>query len=79
MWEEITAVKPMQRYVSETSFLFPAYMLCSVSNTFLCPLLNQMTHFALAFEVPGGWMSEKESMTLTVLQVHRFHLNSLNV
>ncbi|KAK4344300.1 hypothetical protein RND71_037394 [Anisodus tanguticus] len=36
------------------------------------PLLSdlpKMTHFALAFEVPGGWMSEKEAMTLTVLQM----------
>ncbi|PHT52140.1 putative mitochondrial-processing peptidase subunit alpha-1 [Capsicum baccatum] len=30
---------------------------------------SEMTHFALAFEVPGGWMSEKDSMTLTVLQM----------
>ncbi|KAJ8528250.1 hypothetical protein K7X08_021942 [Anisodus acutangulus] len=29
----------------------------------------EMTHFALAFEVPGGWVSEKEAMTLTVLQM----------
>ena len=29
----------------------------------------QMTHFAMAFEVPGGWIKEKDAMTLTVLQV----------
>lgn len=27
------------------------------------------THFALAFEIPGGWHKEKEAMTLSVLQV----------
>ncbi|GAV62161.1 Peptidase_M16 domain-containing protein/Peptidase_M16_C domain-containing protein, partial [Cephalotus follicularis] len=27
------------------------------------------THFALAFELPGGWQKEKEAMTLTVLQM----------
>ncbi|GLU22314.1 hypothetical protein SLE2022_384010 [Rubroshorea leprosula] len=27
------------------------------------------THFALAFEVPGGWKNEKEAITLTVLQM----------
>ncbi|OMO91551.1 hypothetical protein COLO4_18276 [Corchorus olitorius] len=27
------------------------------------------THFALAFELPGGWHNEKEAMTLTVLQI----------
>ena len=32
-------------------------------------LICQKTHFALAFEVPGGWRNEKEAMTLTVLQV----------
>ncbi|XP_057765173.1 mitochondrial-processing peptidase subunit alpha-like [Salvia miltiorrhiza] len=28
-----------------------------------------MTHFALAFELPGGWIKEKDAMTLTVLQM----------
>ncbi|XP_042000195.1 mitochondrial-processing peptidase subunit alpha-like [Salvia splendens] len=28
-----------------------------------------MTHFAMAFEVPGGWIKEKDAMTLTVLQM----------
>lgn len=32
-----------------------------------------MTHFALAFEVPGGWLKEKDAMTLTVIQVFNFH------
>lgn len=27
------------------------------------------THFALAFEVPGGWHKEKDAITLTVLQM----------
>ncbi|KAJ0090524.1 hypothetical protein Patl1_13388 [Pistacia atlantica] len=30
---------------------------------------DQRTHFALAFELPGGWHKEKEAMALTVLQV----------
>lgn len=29
----------------------------------------QRTHFAIAFELPGGWKNIKEAMTLTVLQV----------
>ncbi|KAL0410559.1 UNVERIFIED_CONTAM: Mitochondrial-processing peptidase subunit alpha [Sesamum latifolium] len=28
-----------------------------------------MTHFALAFELPGGWVKEKDAITLTVLQM----------
>ncbi|KAL7093703.1 hypothetical protein ACP275_11G055900 [Erythranthe tilingii] len=28
-----------------------------------------VTHFALAFELPGGWVKEKDAMTLTVLQM----------
>ncbi|VVA10438.1 PREDICTED: mitochondrial-processing peptidase [Prunus dulcis] len=27
------------------------------------------THFALAFELPGGWLNEKDAMTVNVLQV----------
>ncbi|KAK1551206.1 hypothetical protein Q3G72_031941 [Acer saccharum] len=30
---------------------------------------DQSTHFALAFEFPGGWHKEKEAMALTVLQM----------
>jgi hypothetical protein len=30
---------------------------------------EQNTHIALAFGVPGGWHQEKESVTVTVLQV----------
>ncbi|KAL5768707.1 hypothetical protein ACOSP7_015252 [Xanthoceras sorbifolium] len=30
---------------------------------------DQRTHFALAFEFPGGWHKEKEAMALTVLQM----------
>lgn len=36
-------------------------------ESFGCQL--QSSHFALAFEVPGGWNSEKESVILTVMQV----------
>ncbi|KAL8503129.1 hypothetical protein ACS0TY_022028 [Phlomoides rotata] len=28
-----------------------------------------ITHFALAFELPGGWINEKDAITLTVLQM----------
>ncbi|KAL0346652.1 UNVERIFIED_CONTAM: Mitochondrial-processing peptidase subunit alpha [Sesamum calycinum] len=28
-----------------------------------------ITHFALAFELPGGWVKEKDAITLTVLQM----------
>ncbi|PIN14334.1 Mitochondrial processing peptidase, alpha subunit [Handroanthus impetiginosus] len=28
-----------------------------------------ITHFALAFELPGGWLKEKDAVTLTVLQM----------
>ncbi|CAA0814303.1 Probable mitochondrial-processing peptidase subunit alpha-1 [Striga hermonthica] len=28
-----------------------------------------VTHVALAFELPGGWMREKDAMTLTILQL----------
>ncbi|KAL1563281.1 mitochondrial processing peptidase [Salvia divinorum] len=28
-----------------------------------------VTHFALAFELPGGWVKEKDAITLTVLQM----------
>ncbi|KAH6803126.1 Insulinase family protein, partial [Perilla frutescens var. frutescens] len=28
-----------------------------------------VTHFALAFELPGGWINEKDAVTLTVLQI----------
>ncbi|EPS62572.1 mitochondrial processing peptidase, partial [Genlisea aurea] len=28
-----------------------------------------LTHFALAFELPGGWIKEKDALVLTVLQI----------
>ncbi|KAH1033365.1 hypothetical protein J1N35_045539 [Gossypium stocksii] len=31
--------------------------------------LGDQTHFALAFELPGGWHKEKEAIILTVLQI----------
>ena len=43
-------------------FLF-CFLLCE------CFLFVQKTHVALAFEVPGGWLKDKDAMTLTVLQV----------
>ncbi|KAK9208671.1 hypothetical protein WN944_001031 [Citrus x changshan-huyou] len=30
---------------------------------------DQLTHFVLAFELPGGWHKDKDAMTLTVLQM----------
>lgn len=30
---------------------------------------SDRTHFAMAFEAPGGWLQEKEAMALTVLQM----------
>lgn len=35
---------------------------------------QQKTHLAIAFEVPGGWLNEKDAMTLTVLQVKIFFI-----
>ena len=29
----------------------------------------QMTHVALAFEVPGGWLQERDATIMTVIQV----------
>ncbi|TMW90324.1 hypothetical protein EJD97_015895 [Solanum chilense] len=57
--------------VSATEEPKPVY----VGGDYRCQADAEMTHFALAFEVPGGWMSEKESMTLTVLQLDLRVLN----
>uniref|UniRef100_A0A1D1ZBE4 Mitochondrial-processing peptidase subunit alpha n=1 Tax=Anthurium amnicola TaxID=1678845 RepID=A0A1D1ZBE4_9ARAE len=40
-----------------------------VGGDYRCQADSQKTHVALAFEVPGGWLKEKEAMTLTVLQM----------
>ncbi|OVA08517.1 Peptidase M16 [Macleaya cordata] len=40
-----------------------------VGGDFRCQANSPSTHVALAFEVPGGWHTEKEAMTLTVLQM----------
>lgn len=40
-----------------------------VGGDYRCQADSPNTHVALAFEVPGGWMKEKEAMTLTVLQM----------
>ncbi|XP_019175757.1 PREDICTED: mitochondrial-processing peptidase subunit alpha-like [Ipomoea nil] len=39
-----------------------------VGGDYRCHADHGVTHFALAFEVPGGWHKEKDAMTLTVLQ-----------
>lgn len=48
----------------------------SYIESFGCEI--QSTHFALAFEVPGGWNNEKDSVTLTVMQVLYFKLRFMN-
>lgn len=35
----------------------------------------QMTHVALAFEVPGGWLQERDATVMTVIQVQLIILN----
>ncbi|KAA8523200.1 hypothetical protein F0562_009623 [Nyssa sinensis] len=40
-----------------------------VGGDYRCQADSGVTHFALAFEAPGGWLKEKEAMTLTVLQM----------
>ncbi|CAK9148557.1 unnamed protein product [Ilex paraguariensis] len=40
-----------------------------VGGDYRCQAGTGTTHFALAFEAPGGWLQEKEAMTLTVLQM----------
>ena len=42
--------------------------LCS-SLKFYSSLCLQMTHVALAFEVPGGWLKERDATIMTVIQV----------
>jgi hypothetical protein len=32
-------------------------------------LFAQMAHVALAFEVPGGWLAERDATIMTVMQV----------
>lgn len=39
-----------------------------VGGDFRCQADSQRTHVALAFEVPGGWHSEKDAIALIVLQ-----------
>ncbi|MQM08108.1 hypothetical protein Taro_040955, partial [Colocasia esculenta] len=36
----------------------------------VCLSLQQRTHVALAFEVPGGWREDKDATTMTVLQCY---------
>ncbi|CAM8899677.1 unnamed protein product [Rhodiola kirilowii] len=40
-----------------------------VGGDYRCQADSGMTHFALAFELPGGWRNQKEAMVLTVLQM----------
>ncbi|XP_057501065.1 mitochondrial-processing peptidase subunit alpha-like [Actinidia eriantha] len=39
-------------------------------NLFISEVINSgQTHFALAFEVPGDWIKEKEAMTFNFLEI----------
>lgn len=38
------------------------------------PFQDGRTHFALAFELLGGWRKEKDAMALTVLQVFTMNI-----
>ncbi|XP_068647177.1 mitochondrial-processing peptidase subunit alpha-like [Aristolochia californica] len=40
-----------------------------VGGDYRCQADSEKTHVALAFEVSGGWLNEKEAMTMTVLQM----------
>ncbi|PIA64572.1 hypothetical protein AQUCO_00100209v1 [Aquilegia coerulea] len=40
-----------------------------IGGDYRCQADSLSTHVALAFEVPGGWKTEKDAMTLTVLQM----------
>ncbi|GMH03355.1 hypothetical protein Nepgr_005194 [Nepenthes gracilis] len=40
-----------------------------VGGDYRCQAGSGTTHFALAFEAPGGWLKDKEAVTLTVLQM----------
>ncbi|KAL9224094.1 hypothetical protein vseg_000163 [Gypsophila vaccaria] len=40
-----------------------------VGGDYRCQAGSGVTHFALAFELPGGWQEDKNAMLLTVLQM----------
>ncbi|XP_057544552.1 mitochondrial-processing peptidase subunit alpha-like [Amaranthus tricolor] len=40
-----------------------------VGGDYRCQAGSGVTHFALGFELPGGWKKEKDAMILTVLQM----------
>ncbi|XP_057977459.1 mitochondrial-processing peptidase subunit alpha-like [Malania oleifera] len=40
-----------------------------IGGDYRCQADSESTHVALAFEVPGGWLNEKEAVILTVLQM----------
>lgn len=85
MWEVITVVKLNKGCVSLLFVclfgffslkIFKFFVFVFVFFIHILSLISffnfhseQVTHFALAFEVPGGWHKEKDAMTLTVLQV----------
>ncbi|KMT03240.1 hypothetical protein BVRB_8g197860 [Beta vulgaris subsp. vulgaris] len=40
-----------------------------IGGDYRCQAGSGMTHFALAFELPGGWHKDKDAMVMTVLQM----------
>lgn len=40
-----------------------------IGGDYRCQAGSGVTHFALAFELPGGWRQDKDAMILTVLQM----------
>jgi processing peptidase subunit alpha len=63
-----SAESDVMYFLTECSLLSFEVPLCS-SLKFSSSLCLQMTHVALAFEVPGGWLQERDVTTMTVIQV----------
>ncbi|KNA11162.1 hypothetical protein SOVF_137740 [Spinacia oleracea] len=40
-----------------------------IGGDYRCQAGSEVTHFALGFELPGGWQKDKDAMVLTVLQM----------
>ena len=67
--EEIIVAKQDQGFVAPSSswtLHFDTPIVVKLSTYILC----QVTHFALGFELPGGWKKDKDAMIVTVLQVY---------
>nr|BAB62405.1 mitochondrial processing peptidase alpha subunit [Morus alba] len=55
--------------ISLLSLALRSQNLCIREGDYRCQADSGSTHFALAFEVPGGWHKEKEAIKLTVIQM----------